>query len=646
MEQYPGVFLERYAAHRAEIGARFFDGRDPGEIITASGVGDRHLHGASVLRVGTEAGELYYKPRDCSCTDFLSELNTALFGERMTPEQISGRGYAFQKALTPEIPAEGAPRTTYYQRLGRLLAVFYALGSTDMHRGNVLAVGEHPVTVDTETLLCGRAPGIGGTGEFSVDYGDIFPEYRASVGECMVLPRFYSLRQNSPMLLKGCDPTDYADAFLGGFLEGYRRLAERRDFIFDLLDRYRDMPFRYVMRSTRGYNAIIRAYFNAAGSAEREEALRRLDRGLSGDELIRWRPVLEWERESIREGDVPYFWFRAGETALRGDVDGGVLIPDFFRTSPAENAKERMRRMGEQDLAVQSAYIRGSLRHIDGWENRIAKYLKPTLKAPDILPAPLAPEAALAEATEALRMLWDERIPLSEKRVLWHVPLISGKVGSMFGIGDGFSGVAVFCAALASSPLLKSEDTELARNLSAACFNDLTAFGQYLLNEYPTPPEEQTLRRRLEGGFGFSDGLAGYLWALGRCGGEDAQFAARLLEGFRTWNLPKCLETELAELERAAQQPWSGTDTLENGVARRAAAALLRQDTKQAGRLLAWAAERKLERGVYTAFPAGRKQYFFPAFLRGSLGVAYVMLRYAEACGEYPINGRRAPREG
>ena len=635
----PEQLSVRYRAHSAEIGRRFFDGQDPGAILSVYGTGDKHLHGESVLRVETEAGTLYYKPRDCSCADFLAELNTSLFGEPMTPEQVSGEGYAFQKAVKKEVPAEGAPRTAYYRRLGRLAAVFYALGSTDMHGGNVLSAGEHPMVVDTETLLCARASDIGGTGEFSADLGDIFPEYRASVGECMVLPRFYAFRQNSPMLPgKGCTPGGYEAPFLDGFREGYRLLMARRGFVANLLEQWRGMPLRYVMRSTRSYYTILLAYMGAQDEAEREAALARLDKGLSPDELNRWRRVLDWERQSIREGDVPYFWFRAGETGLRGDVKGSVLIPDFLESSPIENAIRRLWRMDEQDLAVQSAYIRGNLRHIDGWENRVAKYLKPTPKAPDTLPGSLTPDKALSEVSEALRLLWDERIPLSEGRALWHAPLISGKVGSLFGLGDGFSGVAVFCAACAASPLLNQEDAALARELSAACYRDLTAFGQYLLNCYPTPPEERTILRRFSGGFDFADGLGGYLWALARFGGEDANLTAQLLKGFENWNVPAAFGEELAALERVAEQPWSGTDTLENGIARRAAAHLLRRETEQAGRLLAWMTERKRDRGVFTVFPTGRRQYFLPAFLRGSLGPAYALLRYAEICGGYPIS--------
>lgn len=501
----------------------------------------------------------------------------------------------------------------------------------------MISVGEYPVVVDTETLLCARAEGMGGAGEFPADYGDVFPEYRACVGECMILPRFYAFRQKSPMLPgKGCTPDGCEETFLDGFREGYRRLTEVRGFVTSLLGRWRAAPLRYVMRSSRSYFVILAARLSARDDAEREKALAELEKGLSRDEAVRWRPVLDWEKESIRRGDVPYFWFRAGETGLRGDVNGGVLIPGFLETSPIENVSGRMRRMNERDLAVQSAYIRGSLRHIDGWESPVAKYIRHAPKAPDTLPEPLASEKALGEVSAALRLLWDERIRLSEGRVLWHAPLISGQAGSLFGLGEGFSGTAVFCAACAASPLPELEDAEIARALSAACFRDMTAFGEYLLNRYPDPPEERTIRRRLAGGFDFADGLGGYLWALKRCGDLDPTSTARLLEAFRSWHVPDGIGTETAALEHAAEQPWSGTDTLENGTARRAAACLLRREVSQAGRLLAWMAERKRERGVYTVFPPGRRQYFLPVFLRGSLGPAYVLLRYAEMCGGHP----------
>ena len=638
MQHLPDDLLVRYEAHRAEIGRRFFFGRDPGVIQSADVAGDRHLHGDAVLRVETEAGTLFYKPRDGACTEFLAELGRELFSEPMTPEQVSGTGYAFQKALTRTIPPEGAAREAYYRRLGRLCAVCYALGSIDMHKGNILAEGERCVVVDTETLLCARVPGFGGMGEFSADYGDVFPEYFASVGESMLLPRFYAFRQNTPILPgKHCRIQGYEDMFLEGFAEGYRRLVERHAFVRGLLERYSGMRIRCILRSTRSYGVILQEYVRAEDEPGREAALARLDAGLSPEELTRWQSVLNWERCCLREGDIPYFFLLAGETSLRGDTDGKILIPNFAEQSPIAHAKQRLARMNEADLAVQQAYIRGSLRHIDGFESPLSKYVPPIPKQPETWPAPLPLQVALEEVSEALHQLWEERISLSRGCVLWHVPLISGKVGCLFGLGEGFSGVAVFCDALAASSLLSPQDHAVARDLAAGCFRDLIAFGEYLLSNYPEPPKERVLCRRFGGGFGFSDGLNGLIWALERCKHQDPARAERILNGLKGWVSPGAPEEELLALLAPVDEPWSGTDSLENGVARRAARFLGKGQTEEAGRLLAWSVKRKRGKGAYTVLPPGRKQYFLPAFLRGSLGVAYVLLRYAESGCEKQI---------
>ena len=47
------------------------------------------------------------------------------------------------------MPSAKAEKEGYYERLGRLTALFYALGSTDMHNGNILCVSGRPVIIYT-----------------------------------------------------------------------------------------------------------------------------------------------------------------------------------------------------------------------------------------------------------------------------------------------------------------------------------------------------------------------------------------------------------------------------------------------------------------------------------------------------------------
>ena len=64
--------IERYNSLRNELGHRFYNGRDPGTIVTTSG------------------NNIYYKPKDCRTADLLGDVNELLWGSRMVPDQISG----------------------------------------------------------------------------------------------------------------------------------------------------------------------------------------------------------------------------------------------------------------------------------------------------------------------------------------------------------------------------------------------------------------------------------------------------------------------------------------------------------------------------------------------------------------------------
>ena len=153
-----GVMNDRYSRYRGMIGEAFYDGRCPGDISESSGTGDKHLHGDAVTRIKTSDGiTIYYKPRDCRSSDLLGEINELVLGKKMVPEQICGDGFAFQKEIVKKIPETSGERTAYYRDLGRLTAVFYALGSSDMHLDYVLSTENGPVVVDTETVLCPKA---------------------------------------------------------------------------------------------------------------------------------------------------------------------------------------------------------------------------------------------------------------------------------------------------------------------------------------------------------------------------------------------------------------------------------------------------------------------------------------------------------
>ena len=110
---------ELYERYREEIGRILYEGEDPGPLDKLSRAGDRHLHGASVMRIQTTLDKtLYFKPHDCESTELLGELTQLLFGERMVPAQVRGAGWAFEQEATEILPCTEQGKRQFFVKMG------------------------------------------------------------------------------------------------------------------------------------------------------------------------------------------------------------------------------------------------------------------------------------------------------------------------------------------------------------------------------------------------------------------------------------------------------------------------------------------------------------------------------------------------
>lgn len=502
-EDYPaaarllGVLLEQWITSVTELLERLR--RDRPELdrrlgLTAAApvasiegdVSDPHNGGRSVLILTFPGGQrLVYKPRSVTpevyfsaLIDRLSELGLPrLFPRTFALERP---GYGWVEYVERRDCGAREEVDAYYGRLGALLAVFYALGASDLHHENLIAHGAFPVPIDLETLLCPRQQGhtedavrtvlcVGmllspsdAATERRLDLSAIgdgrpleqdlpFGEWRhvnrdnmhiaapqAAPVERRSLPRWNGVARHAH---------DHAQAFIAGFCRGYRALVGAAPRLL-AGDGARCLPeecaIRVVFRDTETYASILRSAQEPAvmtAGVDRSIELQALFQPLA--ERPELHPLVRAEQQSLEDLDIPYLWVTAGGRDLRaGDK---VIAPGFFAASGIEVARARLARLSEQDLEHQVGILKASL-------------CAPRIREAEEAAAPRGHvDPAAARAIDAARKIAARiralALPGDAPRWRWVAPEVDGSGKCTLkllgpGLYDGTAGVGLFFAAL------------------------------------------------------------------------------------------------------------------------------------------------------------------------------------------------------
>lgn len=482
------------------------------------GAGDRHRHGRSVMIVRLDSGErAVYKPRSLALDGHVQELLVWLNDRGMEPPLAALRlldrgshGWVSFVDQEPCLDEEAVHR--FYQRMGALLALIYALHGTDFHYENVIAAGEHPVLIDLESLFqprIGEAPppdgmsaiqealgasvigsgllpqqvwskdgqpgvdlsGIGGAPDqalpdaaptVSVDAsGEV-----AVVRETGVLPRGnHRPALNSALV----DPVAYLPDVLDGFTRAYQIVLEHRDSLLAAggpLQACAGDEIRVIFRPTRIYGLLLLESFHP-------DLLRdALDRDRYFDQL--WveapsRPYVERiipsERAAMLGGDIPLFTTHADSKDVFDGDDR--RIEGVFTSSGLEMARRRLRGMGAEDLARQRWLIHASFATLpsddtyDHWRT-----------SRQVGEAPAATRDRLLDATRGMAERLDTLAIRGGDQVMWLG--VSAPDARSFTLGpvaldlyDGLPGIALFLATL-GDVTGETRWTELARAATAS----------------------------------------------------------------------------------------------------------------------------------------------------------------------------------
>jgi type 2 lantibiotic biosynthesis protein LanM len=495
---YACEFLAHICADWQAICTTFTPGSDPGQLMEVqAGMGDRHRRGRSVLKLRFGSGmQLLYKPKplavDVHFQELLTWLNKRGAEPRLRPLTLIDRGdYGWSEFVKSSPCTSHEEVARFYERQGSYLALLYALDATDFHNENLIAAGEHPMFVDLEALfhphvhgndpilagnLAARAmdqsvwqvgilpqrlwsgkdsPGVDMSG-LGGQPGQMMPHPLISWTETgsdqMRLARQrveMPVCENQPRLGdQDVDVLDYRGAIIAGFTRMYRLLCQQRDALLtEQLPRFAHDEIRVVVRSTRIYGALWYESFHP-------DLLRdALDRDRFFDRLwaeVARRPylarIIPAERRDLFRGDIPLFsTFPESRTIFTSE---GEPLVDFLDAPSLDLVRQRVQRLGEQDLAKQIWIIEASLATLlMGREDAIERPLqiKPVRR-------PVRREHVIALATAVGRRL-EELALQNDAGAYWMgVGFVDEKSWDLFPTGidlyDGTAGIALFLAYL------------------------------------------------------------------------------------------------------------------------------------------------------------------------------------------------------
>ncbi len=415
-------FFERLERDAVAL-ARTFSDRELGQVARVSpGLSDPHRSGRMVMSLEFESGvRIAYKPKDLGTERAFNQL-LAWFTGHGAPlpfrvlAVIARPGYGWVEWVEHQGCRSEDEVRRYYERAGMLACLVYALAGTDCHRDNLIASGEHPMLIDSESLMHHRVQregeptraremaldqlmsGVLGTGLLPNWQVDERPAGAAATDiSALHTPRAEELVEHavrwqaintdgmrlarttvalptpkSQPLLRD-QPTrldDYAAHVLSGFKRFYDFLLEQRPALLAPRSPLHDLatqPVRFLFRHTRVYGELqweLAAPPSLRSEDERRRRLETLGQALSAvADHSRWWPLIQAEQDAMDELDIPLFWARADSVDLH--LAPGRELRGCLREPSALFVRDRLQALGPRDLERQLGFVAGSL-HANG----------------------------------------------------------------------------------------------------------------------------------------------------------------------------------------------------------------------------------------------------------------------------------------
>ena len=372
--------------------------------------GDRHNGGQTVTILTFGSGEkVVYKPRNLSVDihfqELLMWLNESLTTKHKILKICNKESHGWME-FVHHLPCQNNEEVQhFYERIGSMLCLLYAINAVDFHHENIIAQGEYPVLIDLESLFHPEA--------FLEDANDINfqiqKKMKKSVMSINMLPfKMYldngvvdisgvantegkevpnpslvwtaegtdemrlvtqkvkmGAMQNVPKLIDGTtiQILDYAALIEQSFRDSYQILYNFKQNLLaenSVVRMFAHDEIRLLFRATASYTQLLRAGFHPdylRNQMDRDMLFNKL--WVAIDLHKDYEKLIATEFNSLSNRDVPMFY--GSPSSLDLWSEGKMIAPNFFEQSAMDLVLEKIRNLSEADCASQCWFIKASL---------------------------------------------------------------------------------------------------------------------------------------------------------------------------------------------------------------------------------------------------------------------------------------------
>lgn len=257
---------QRLLRDEGQLSGAFFHGKALGSLTRADwNLSDPHAGGRSVVGLHFERGSLVYKPRSGESEYEWALLLRWLGSRGLEPapralKVIRKPGYCWMEFAHPAPCSSRAEARRYFRRLGGLICLTHLLAGADFHKDNLIAAGEYPLVVDTETLCHPMNESDAATG---IVPGDLLKTgwLRTKGYHLGALDAKGQGRHRARLARSTLNYAEFLPELCAGFSETWNLLLQdwrARGVFLQRRRRLESRCWRQLVRSTRFYQAVQR----------------------------------------------------------------------------------------------------------------------------------------------------------------------------------------------------------------------------------------------------------------------------------------------------------------------------------------------------------------------------------------------------